>query len=157
MKVTIGDVALEISDDQADELRRQLGVSGRVPVQTSGKITADEAAAILGVSRETVYRHAAELGGQRIGAGPKSAWRFDPAKLARSGNVDVEAQAPQPRRRRRTSGSATPLLEVRGDRPYASVPKHKAAPGGVTSANRGPKTPEVEAPMPSHDSMSEAR
>jgi predicted DNA-binding transcriptional regulator YafY len=42
-------------------------------------VTAAQLADMLGVSRETVYEHANELGGKRIGNGKRGRLRFDPA------------------------------------------------------------------------------
>lgn len=117
MRVNVGGVALDLTDDQVEDLRWQLGVV------TGGSDLIDAAAVAkcLGVSREHVYEHAEELGGQKIGNGPKSHWRFDPAKL-RSPEVtggEVPARGPSSRRQvSRRSGS--PLLEVRGSDPYAA-------------------------------------
>ncbi len=78
-------------------------------------------ATALGVSRDFVYAHASELGGERIGSGPQGRLRFD---LDRA----LAARAPSPyskepsepptatskRRRRKPTSGATRLLPIRG-------------------------------------------
>lgn len=79
----------------------------------------------LGVSRDCVYAHAAELGGRRIGTGPRGRLRFslDQALEAwTSRSASKESQTPQtpvtadssPRRHRQRLGSAHQLLPIRG-------------------------------------------
>jgi hypothetical protein len=81
------------------------------------------AAKLLGTSTEYVRDHAVELNGIKLGNGPKAQWRFDPERLRSSIRMD-EAQssirvedASPPKRRRKATDS--PLLEVRGESPYA--------------------------------------
>jgi hypothetical protein len=79
----------------------------------------------LGVSRDCVYAHASELGGERIGAGPRGRLRFDlDQALAAwtSRSISKESQGPESRsvvrgsthRRRRPLGSGPELLPIRG-------------------------------------------
>jgi hypothetical protein len=79
----------------------------------------------LGVSRDCVYAHAVELGGQRIGVGPRGRLRFDLDRALAawtSRSISKESQAPQtpaaagssPRRRRQRLGSSPELLPIRG-------------------------------------------
>lgn len=79
----------------------------------------------LGVSRDYVYSHADELGGWRLGDGPRGRLRFDldqalDAWTTRStGSTSQQAKAPaitrpsRPRRRRQTD-STHDLLPIRG-------------------------------------------
>lgn len=79
----------------------------------------------LGVSRDCVYAHADELGGQRIGSGPRGRLRFDLDRALAawtSRSVSKESQGPESRsvvpgsthRRRRRMGSGPDLLPIRG-------------------------------------------
>lgn len=79
----------------------------------------------LGVSRDYIYAHAHELGGKRIGSGPRGRLRFDldnalAAWTSRS--VSKESPGPESRsavpdsthRRHRRMGSGPELLPIRG-------------------------------------------
>ena len=80
----------------------------------------------LGVSRDTVYRRARELGAIRLGDGPRSRLRFDLAR-ARDGwaacssgrrSEPPEPRSAKPKRRRSPNGRAgrnRQLLPVRGE------------------------------------------
>jgi hypothetical protein len=77
-------------------------------------------AAELGVSRDFVYAHASELGGQRLGGGPRGRLRFDLAQaLAAWASRPPRAQpsgSPTPirPRRRKQPGNDAKLLPIRG-------------------------------------------
>jgi hypothetical protein len=71
------------------------------------------AARILGVSPDTVYEHADELGVVRIGSGPKAHLRFDPERLRRAGRQRSEPVSSEPARPQRAPADV-PLLPVRG-------------------------------------------
>lgn len=84
--------------------------------QDSQLVDPAELARRLGVHRNFVYAHALELGGVRVGDGPRPRWRFDVrvAKAALDGARTAHthpqplAAAPQrQRRRRRARVSAT--------------------------------------------------
>jgi hypothetical protein len=90
-----------------------------------GLVDAATVAAALGVSRDYIYAHAAELGGQRIGNGPRGRLRFDldqalSAWTPRS--TSKESQGPQTpvaadgstHRRQQRLGSSPDLLPIRG-------------------------------------------
>ena len=79
----------------------------------------------LGVSRDCVYAHAAELGGERIGSGPRGRFRFDLDRALAAWtacSTSKESQQPKtptttgssPRRRRQGMGSSAELLPIRG-------------------------------------------
>jgi len=97
-------------------------------------VDAARLAQALGVSRDTVYAHVTELGGRRIGAGPRGRLRFDlDAALERwtcrsvgerspSGKAPAQARTP-PARRRRPAGSGEQLLPIRGPSPITNTPK----------------------------------
>lgn len=82
-------------------------------------------ARVLGVSRDCVYDHADELGGERIGSGPRGRLRFDldtalSAWTSRYVGRDSEpAQTPvdtgtSTRRKRGRLGTSRDLLPIRG-------------------------------------------
>ncbi len=77
-------------------------------------------ATALGVSRDFVYAHARELGGERIGNGPRGRLRFDLDRaLAARAPSPASKEPPEPptatskRRRRKPTGGATRLLPIR--------------------------------------------
>jgi len=77
-------------------------------------------AAALGVSRDFVYAHANELGGERIGSGPRGRLRFnlDNALAAYAPNPAGKEPPlpPKPisKHGRKPAGAATRLLPIRG-------------------------------------------
>jgi hypothetical protein len=117
VRITVGEIVMDLTEAQISDLRRQLSA----PVSSS-LIDAAAAADALGVSREYVYDHAEELGGVKIGGGPKGRWRFDQAKLGfpevKSSPSTGEGLPPSRSRRRRQPG-ADGLLQVRGGTPDA--------------------------------------
>jgi len=88
-------------------------------------VDAQTLASALGCSRDCIYAHSAELGGQRIGSGPRGRLRFDfdraleawTSRCDSKGSQTREPPAPQrgssPRRRQRL-GSSPELLPIRG-------------------------------------------
>lgn len=76
--------------------RRLVGVV-KEPSATFALVGARELAAELGVSVDYVYAHARELGGVRLGTGPKARIRFD---LDRARQTLERLSARGPRRRR---------------------------------------------------------
>jgi excisionase family DNA binding protein len=81
--------------------------------------TVDEVAELLGVSRDFIYQHAAELAGRKIGASPKAPWRFRLEDvLAATSCQEIRRPASESpasvRRRRSRSGTGVPLLPIRG-------------------------------------------
>jgi hypothetical protein len=81
---------IRLDDDQLEALAVRIAVHlaalEGTPTATAATTAADaqplvsaaELARLLGVSRQTVYGAAAELGGVRVGTGPRARWRFDP-------------------------------------------------------------------------------
>jgi hypothetical protein len=145
VKVEIGGVTFELTPGQVESLCLQLGagrgcnrihgVSRQLgdPVLERRRQGGDsprllDAATVaqrLGVSREYVYSHARELGGRKLGNGPKAPWRFDPAGLVQDDLGAVPHQTsskppPKPKRNARRRGGGDDLLEIRGERPYAA-------------------------------------
>ena len=110
-------IALTLSDDQLDALADAVAerlAERSQPANRSGLVDAQTVADALGLSRETVYSHAAELGGVRIGDGERPRWRF---------NLQTAIDAWQPSepiratpRRRRSQNRHRPLLPVHGER-----------------------------------------
>ncbi|HKZ14407.1 MAG TPA: hypothetical protein VJL81_11225 [Solirubrobacterales bacterium] len=113
MRVTVGDLALDLTDDQVCDLRRQLGVAC---TDDDPMLNTEQAAARLGFSTEYVRDHAAELGGVKLTDGPKAPWRFDPAKLGHKDHAAEPPPSPQvtPRRRAPRHTGAGQLLKSRG-------------------------------------------
>jgi hypothetical protein len=91
---------------------------------TRGLVDAATVAATVGVSRDCVYAHATELGGRRIGSGPRGRLRFDLDRALAawtSRPPSKRSQAPQtpmtagdsPYRRSQRLGSRPELLPIR--------------------------------------------
>jgi len=108
----------------AEDLQNVTGVSRLVDAAT--------VAHALGVTRGCVYDHAAELGGERIGNGPRGRLRFDldqalAAWTSRSGSnrsqpTPSPATKPNTRRHaRQRMGSDTPLLPIKGSTDLANT------------------------------------
>jgi hypothetical protein len=121
---------LRLPDDQLDTLadliaaRLTRAPHGRTP---SGRrlVDAQTLAGELGCSRDCVYAHAEELGGRRIGDGPRGRLRFDLDRALEAWTSCVAGRrseaAKEPavrgrsrRRKRREVGSNAPLLPIRG-------------------------------------------
>jgi hypothetical protein len=117
------DQLVELADLVAERLQR-VQQAPAPPASAPCLVNASTVAEAIGMSAPWVREHAAELGGQRMGDGPRPRLRFDLEKAraawaARSASErpSVPDSAPQPgsRRRRSTpSGSSVPLLPVRG-------------------------------------------
>lgn len=110
-----------LTDAQLDELAeriadRLIGPATRRPQL----VDAQTLAAMLGTSRDCVYRHAPELGGQRIGSGERGRLRFDPMVALERWTArpadSTPAQTATPRRRRPRNTNGVPLLPIRGER-----------------------------------------
>jgi hypothetical protein len=115
VRVTVGGLALDLTDAQVEELREQLGSIG---ADTSGgMLTTAQAAERLGFSPEYVRDHAVELGGVKLTDSPKAEWRFDSAKLGanakRVAHFDVEKPSTSPRRRAARRAGSGQLLKAR--------------------------------------------
>lgn len=91
---------------------------------TAGLVDAATVAVALGVSRDAIYAHADELGGRRIGTGPRGRLRFDLDRALAawtSRPISKRSQAPQtpitagdsPYRRSQRLGSRPELLPIR--------------------------------------------
>lgn len=94
-----------IADALAERLR------GSDPPQAL--IDAGEAAALLSVSTDWIYRHADALGAIRIGSGPRPRLRFNAARLtAAPSEPTPQPPAPARRPRRRRTTGTVELLPV---------------------------------------------
>lgn len=144
IRLEVAGVVLEVDQEQAEDLRRQLGPPAnrrdesrssaveRTPGRR-GLIGTKAAAAALDMSEEFIRDHADDYGGIKVG----NVWKFDPERfVARRRIEEPEAQAStKPRRKRRDKRPESPLLEVRGDGPYAAP--YKAAPGDASTSTGG--------------------
>ncbi len=127
---TLADALLAELDDAAlDALAERVAdiLAERQRSSTSsGLVDAQAVADALGVSRDYVYTHAVQLGGQKVGNGTRPRWRFDLDRtLAAWSNrlvvgESLEVVEPvQTRvsrcRRRAGKGSSARLLPIRGE------------------------------------------
>jgi hypothetical protein len=78
-------------------------------------VDAQTVAEHLGISRDTVYSHATELGGRRVGDGPRPRLRFDLVAACAAwqplADVPPPTCAPPRRRRSSTHGNLLPVIE----------------------------------------------
>src|SRR5437879_4577362 len=71
-------LTLELSDAQIDFLAERVAEKLRTePAPPAAMVDAATIADALGLSRDTVYAHAADLGGVKVGDGERPRWRFD--------------------------------------------------------------------------------
>lgn len=116
MRIIIGDVTLDLTDDQVDDLRTQLRVVPAGKTETS--IDVKEKARVLGVDAATVYRHARDLGGVKVG----NVWRFPPGIVPMGPTKAAEAGPKARRRKARSKPKAKPRsLTIRGRLPDGDV------------------------------------
>ncbi|HEY5193597.1 MAG TPA: hypothetical protein VIJ39_06960 [Solirubrobacteraceae bacterium] len=105
--------------------------------QPSRLVDAATVAAALGVSRDCVYAHADELGGERIGGGPRGRLRFDLDRALvawTSRSHSKESHTPKPpaptgdaaRRRRQRMGSSPGLLPIRRSASYLDSERERS-------------------------------
>jgi hypothetical protein len=108
-------LTIELSDAQLAELAELVAqrLSANASPVHAGLVDAQTVADALGVSRDTVYEHAAEMGGRRIGDGQRPRWRFNlPDALAAWQPSTTEPPTRAAPRRRRSSNGHTNLLPV---------------------------------------------
>ncbi len=134
MKVEIAGLSIDLTTEQEEDLRRQLDV--RRPESTGRLLTAAQLAAQLDVSREYVYSHAEELGGQKLGDGYRGRWRFPAATQGKKGDEPPPLTRSKTKKRRPQGADRIPLLAVRGVAPYAAAIT-KAALGGAETPTEG--------------------
>lgn len=88
------------------------------------------------VSREYVYAHAQELGGQRLGSGSRGRWRFPPSvEVVEPPSIGITEPKPKTIKRRLRNGNRVKLLEVPGS--AAMLSDTKAALGGAITPTEG--------------------
>lgn len=109
----------------ADVIAERVSELLRVEPTHRQLVDAATVAAALGVSRDCVYAHAAELGGERIGNGPRGRLRFDldralaawtsrcHSKESHRSELPVPASHSASRQRQRV-GSSAGLLPIKG-------------------------------------------
>ena len=108
------ELRITLTDDQLDALAEQVAARLRSDDMPTELVDAATLARTLGVSRDTVYAHAHELGGRRVGDGSRPRLRFDLAAALATWQPSTEAPArTTPRHRRSVNGHN--LLPVRGD------------------------------------------
>jgi hypothetical protein len=116
----------ELARELAAELAPLLADMRPLARHPSRLVDAATLAAMLGISRDAVYHHAAALGAIRIGDGPRGRLRFHPeialegwihrSSRGASGQAESGADAARSRSRRgRSSGSKAKLLLVHGE------------------------------------------
>lgn len=100
-------------------------------------VDAATVARALGVSRDCVYAHAAELGGERIGDGPRGRLRFDldyalaawtsrsESGRSRQGKAPAQRQISR-RARSPRMGSGVELLPIRGSAGTADASRERS-------------------------------
>jgi hypothetical protein len=136
MRIELRGFKCDLTLEEEADLREQLeGRPQSISPNTSEPEVIDAAtlAKKLGVSREYIYDHAEELGGEKLGEGPRGRWRF-PAERPEISRHQEAVARPDPRTRpraRRSTANVT-LLAVRGDAPYAG-PKQKRPPAGAVT------------------------
>jgi hypothetical protein len=109
----------------ADAIAERVVAALTIEPARAPMVDAAAVASALGVTRDFVYTHARELGGERIGGGTRGRLRFDLDRAlasVTSCSTSKESQAPQtpvatggsPRRHHRRLGSSPELLPIRG-------------------------------------------
>jgi hypothetical protein len=103
----------------------EIQCSERVASGATDLLDAASVAATLGVSRDYVYAHWQELGGKRLGSGPRGRLRFDldralaawtPCSTRKESREPkrLDATGVSTRRHRERMGSSRDLLPIRG-------------------------------------------
>jgi hypothetical protein len=109
--IAVMNLVATITAEQLDELADLVAERLRAK-PAPALVDAQTVADALGVHRDTVYDHAAELGGVKVGDGPRPRWRFDLQTAVAAWQPSEPARA-TPRRRR--SASRPGLLPVHGE------------------------------------------
>jgi hypothetical protein len=119
--VSLSDAQLDVLADRVAE-RLQGAQDASCPSEAPRLVDARAVAQALQISRDTVYAHAEQLGGRRVGAGPKGRLRFDLGVALAAWRAQPAAQDPRgappagraPVARRRRRGRTEGLLPIRG-------------------------------------------
>jgi hypothetical protein len=127
--VTLSDAQLAYLAEQVVERLRPTGAPARQQVRL---VDAATLAGALGISRDCVYTHTSELGGKRIGSGPRGRLRFDldsalsawtsrchSKESHRSGSPAPTSHSASPQRQR--VGSSVGLLPIKGSATFADT------------------------------------
>lgn len=121
-------LTVELTPEQLDVVAQRVAALLQPAVPTVVPLVdARTVAQALGVSRDTVYARAEELGGQRVGDGERPRWRFDLEKALdawthRSSSEESEgvlspaSTGATRRRRQQRKGSGRQLLPIHDDR-----------------------------------------
>jgi hypothetical protein len=80
----------------AIRLEKRSPTGGRDPAAAPRLVDAGELARVLGVSRSTVYKHAADLGALEIGVGGRPRLRFDPERALAAWSSRSTSEQSQP-------------------------------------------------------------
>lgn len=106
---------VELSAEQLDALAERVAAILRAePAPTAGLVDAQTVADALGVSRDTIYARAEQLGGRRIGNGERPRWRFNLADALAAWQPSADSPPIRaPRRRRSANGRG--LLPIHGE------------------------------------------
>lgn len=115
----------EIAAEIVEQVRRMLATQagGAVPQAVDAATLAEH----LGVTRGFVYEHADELGGVRLGDGPRARLRFDLDRALEAWNARSTSERSQPTRTPAAPGSASAPRRARTGRRAAGLPE----PGSV--------------------------
>jgi hypothetical protein len=81
-------------------------------------LTVEQVAEVLSVDKSYVYRHRLELGGVKVGAGPKAPVRFPPAALAEATSCLTGRESQEA-----GSGTAAPIQRPRQRAQAEPVPE----------------------------------
>ena len=110
----VAEIVDRLSDAIVERVVEAIRAEGLIPQRHASMswLDAKAVAELLGVDRDWVYEHAAELGASRIGSGPRPRLRFPPDILERQGGrrPSPEPADRPPKPRPKTSG----LIPIRG-------------------------------------------
>lgn len=96
------ELIVRLTDEQIERLADSIG-ERLCEAQQVRLVDAATLAQELGVSRDFVYAHACDLGGERIGAGPRGRLRFDRDRALSAWAGRPTKTAPHPGRRSRST------------------------------------------------------
>lgn len=116
-----GEQELRLAPDQlsalADMVAERLAAGATPTVDAQRLVSAQVVAEAIGMTAAWVREHGAELGGQRMGNGPRPRWRFDMEKALaawRSRSTPRDPAQAIRRRRQAPTAGGTQLLPIRG-------------------------------------------
>lgn len=110
---------VRLDDASVEAVARRVAELVRDREPTPDWIDAAEVARRLGVKTDYVYRHAAELGAEPLGKGPKPRLRFDAEAVEEHLRTSRRREASPPPKVSRKAAPPRParveLLEIKGD------------------------------------------